>query len=200
MTFSLLVLPKSGHHTSTAFADVLIAFGSIAQRPHFDELLPGQLPPCEQAAAIPPGVIVSPTQKLSGVLAFKVGFVVAYVSARCREAKFGRRPRAAIPGLVAVLETCLATIGAIAAGSLELGKLRHDRTRRRRCRPSGSLSGRLSGWCCPATYTSVCRLHRLVRWPRHLARRLDGDAGKRGRRAWYGLRHCRTGEATQQRS
>jgi hypothetical protein len=97
--------PKSGHHTSTAIADVLIAFGSIAQRPHFDELLPGQLPPCEQAAAIPPGVTVSPTQKLSSVLAFIIGFVVAYVSACCRETKFSPRNGAAIPGLVAVLET-----------------------------------------------------------------------------------------------
>src|SRR6202011_947392 len=74
--------PKSG-----AIADVLIAFGSIAQRPHFDELLPGQLSACEQAAAIPPGVTVSPTQKLNGVLAFKIGFEVASVSACYRETK-----------------------------------------------------------------------------------------------------------------
>jgi hypothetical protein len=88
-------------------------------------LLPGQLPPGEQAAAIPPGFIVSRAQKQSGVLALKVGFVVAYVSARCREIKFTPRRGASIPGLVAVLETCLATIGATAGGFLKRGKLRH---------------------------------------------------------------------------
>ena len=83
-------------------------------------LLPGQLPPGEQAAAILPDSTVGRTQKQSGVLALSVGFVIAYVSARWRNIKNTRRPRAFIPGLVAVLETRLATIGAIAGGSLKL--------------------------------------------------------------------------------
>ena len=161
-------------------------------------LLPGQLPPGVQAAAIPPDAIAVPANKQSVFRALLVGFEVAHVSARCRENV--TRRGASIPGLVAVLEACLATIVAIAAGSLELRKPGHDRTRRRRRRPSGCLSGRLGGRRCPANCTSVCRLHRLVRVPRHPARRLDRDAGKRGGRAWYGLRHCRAGEATQQRS
>jgi hypothetical protein len=67
---------------------------------------------------------VSRAQKQSGVLALKVGFVVAYVSARCR--KNITRRGASIPGLVAVFEACLATIGAIAGGFLKRGKFRHD--------------------------------------------------------------------------
>jgi hypothetical protein len=88
-------------------------------------LLPGQLPPGEQAAAIPPGFNGSCAQEPSGFLALKVGFVVAYVSARYRETKFTPARGASIPGLVAVFEACLATIGAIAGGSLNRGKLRH---------------------------------------------------------------------------
>jgi hypothetical protein len=54
-----------------------------------------------------------------------VGFVVAYVSARCRKVKFTPRTGASIPGLVAVFEACLATVGATAGGFLKRGKLRH---------------------------------------------------------------------------
>jgi len=53
-----------------------------------------------------------------------VGFEVAHVSARGRE-NITRRG-ASIPGLVAVLEACLATVGAVAGGSLKRGKPRHD--------------------------------------------------------------------------
>jgi hypothetical protein len=162
-------------------------------------LLPGQLPAGEQAAAIPPGFTLSRAQEHSGIPALKVGFVVAYVSARCREIKFTRRPGASIPGLVAVLETCLATIGAIAGGFLKRGKLRHCRT----------LCGRrrLSGWRCRARCSCVCHLRRplwrpcrLLRplWPCHLLRRVDCDAGKRGSAACCGLRHCGLAQAAQQ--
>ena len=89
------------------------------------KLLPGELSPGEQAGAIPPGFNGSRAQERSGFLALKVGFVVGYVSARCREIKFTPRRGASIPGLVAVLETCLATIGATAGGFLKRGKLRH---------------------------------------------------------------------------
>jgi len=76
-----------------------------------------------QAATIPPDLIVSPAHKQPVVPALIVGFEVAHVSARGRE-NVGR-PGASIPGGVAVLEACLAAIGAITGGSLKLGKLRH---------------------------------------------------------------------------
>ena len=47
-------------------------------------LLSGQLPPGEQAAAIPPDFPVSPSQEQSVLPALLVGLEVAYVSARCR--------------------------------------------------------------------------------------------------------------------
>jgi hypothetical protein len=52
-----------------------------------------------------------------------VGFEIAYVSARCRQIKTTPQG-ASIPGLVAVVEACLATIGAIAGGFLKRRKLR----------------------------------------------------------------------------
>jgi len=72
-----------------------------------------------EAAAIPPDGIAVPADKQPVFRALVVGFEVAHVSARGREKITGRG--ASIPGLVAVLEACLATIGAIAAGSLKLG-------------------------------------------------------------------------------
>ena len=86
-------------------------------------LLPGQLPPGEQAGAIPPDGIAVPANKQSVFRALFVGFEVAHVSARGGESVTSRG--ASIPRLVPVLEACLATVGAIAAGSLKLGKLRH---------------------------------------------------------------------------
>ena len=86
-------------------------------------LLPGQLPPAEQAGAIPPDGIAVPADKQSVFRALGVGFEVAYVSAGCRENITGRG--ASIPGLVAVFEACLAAIGAVAGGFLKRGKLRH---------------------------------------------------------------------------
>jgi hypothetical protein len=154
-------------------------------------LLPGQLPPGEQAAAIPPDSSIPPDQKQSVVPALKVGFEIAYVSARCREAKVTSRRGASILGLVAVLEACLATIGAIAAGSLKLFELRHERTRRRGWRPGSCLSERPGGRRCPANRTSVCRLLPPMRWSRHLFRRYDRDAGKRGSGARCGLQYRR---------
>jgi hypothetical protein len=86
------------------------------------KLLPGQLPPGEQAAAIPPGTSAVSTQKQYGVLALSIGFVVVYVSARCRKRRRNpSRRRASIPGLVAVLETCLTTIVAIVGDFLKRG-------------------------------------------------------------------------------
>jgi hypothetical protein len=168
---------------------VLIAFGSIAQRPHFDPLLPGQLSPGEQAAAIPPSIILSPAHKHGGVPALKVGFVVASVSARCRETKFSPRNGASIPRLVAILETCCATIGATAGGFLKRGKLRHCRTRRGRWRSCGSgCRARCNRVCHPTGPLWPC--HRPL-WPCHLLRRVDRDAGKSAG-ACCGLRHCRT--------
>jgi hypothetical protein len=76
-----------------------------------------------QAGAIPPDGGAVPANEQSVFRALFVGFEVAHVSARGREKVTGRG--ASIPGLVAVLEAGLATIGAIAAGSLELGKPRH---------------------------------------------------------------------------
>src|SRR5262245_28921028 len=61
-------------------------------------LLPGQLPPGEQAAAIPPGLTLSRAQKHSCLPALLVGFVVASVSARRREIEFSPRRGASIPG------------------------------------------------------------------------------------------------------
>jgi hypothetical protein len=75
-----------------------------------------------QAAAIPPDRIAVPANKQSVFRALFVGFEVVHVSARGRENVSGRG--ASIPRLVAVLEACLATTGAIAAGSLKLGQLR----------------------------------------------------------------------------
>jgi hypothetical protein len=76
-----------------------------------------------QAAAIPPDGIAVPANKQSVFRALFVSFEVAHVSARGRESVTSRG--APIPGLVAVLEACLATVGATAARSLKLGKLRH---------------------------------------------------------------------------
>ena len=76
-----------------------------------------------QTAAVPPDFIVPPAHKQSVVPALIVGFEVAHVSARRRKNVAGRG--ASIPGGVAVFEARLATVGAIAAGSLKLGKLRH---------------------------------------------------------------------------
>jgi hypothetical protein len=78
-----------------------------------------------QAAAIPPGSTVVGTQKQSGLPALSIGFVVVYVSAGRRNIKNTRRRGASIPGLVALLETCLATIVAIVGDFLERGNLRH---------------------------------------------------------------------------
>src|SRR3981081_247873 len=69
-----------------------------------------------------PAGMAAHSHKPSVVHALFVGFEVACVSARGRESVTSRG--ASIPGLIAVLEACLATVGAIAAGSLKLGKLR----------------------------------------------------------------------------
>jgi hypothetical protein len=82
-------------------------------------LLPGA-----KAGAIPPDFIVSPAQKQSVFPALGVGLEVADVSACRRENITGRG--ASVPGLVAVLEARLATIGAIAGGFLKRGKPGHD--------------------------------------------------------------------------
>ena len=164
-------------------------------------LLRGQLARSVQAAAIPPHFSWSPGNEHSGLPAVLIGFEVGWVSACRRQDKTPGRG-ASVPGLVAVLEARLATIGAIAAGSLELGKLRHDRTRGRRWRASsrsyGRLSRRLSGRRCPATCTGVCRLRPPVWSCCQMFRRYDRDAGKRGGRA-CGLRHGRASEGAQQR-
>jgi hypothetical protein len=57
--------------------------------------------------------------------ALTIGFEVVCVSARYRRTTTSI-PGTSIPGLVAVFEACLTTIGAIAASSLNRGKLRHD--------------------------------------------------------------------------
>ena len=86
-------------------------------------LFSGKLTSREKAAAIPPDFIWPRRQKQSGLPAFLVGLVVAHVSA-CRRENIGGCG-ASVPGLVAVFEAGLATIGAIGRGPFKRGNPRH---------------------------------------------------------------------------
>src|SRR5581483_1720703 len=111
MTFSQLVLPKC-RRSARPLAGVAWALPRSLRLEFGDQLVSG-----EQAGAIPPDAIAVPAGYQAVFRALGVGFKVVHVSAGGRENVAGRG--ASIPGLVAVFETRLAAIGAIAAGSLE---------------------------------------------------------------------------------